>query len=310
MSAVTSGADCLWRLLSTAASRLALRRGIGRRGQKLLPTAVAAKVEPLSITFGVDSGGFVHGHAADGVSGHGFRFIHGHVPLLMDVVVDSSFRFVSVHSTLFPGLQHPVRMTFIVGIPFCESEVVVSWNEPKKTDMAEHPEVFHHVGLLSNTHSDRDQDAIYQVFRKSSGNAKKLACPSTSENVSSCIPDVNDRSNLRSSSSCVQIEYSRSTSLSARAVTWPAGLSEENDAQQASKSRVSKDALASVLLTAADFSNTPEALSRSPAPGWQVHTESLAEQSSVTVRSSSPCRYSAGPDARVGSTTAPRASIP
>jgi hypothetical protein len=58
--------------LSTTASRLALRFGTGGRGQKLLPTLVAAKVERLSIAFGVESGRFVHGHSADGVFGHGF----------------------------------------------------------------------------------------------------------------------------------------------------------------------------------------------------------------------------------------------
>jgi hypothetical protein len=39
--------------LSTTASRLALRLGTGGRGQKLLPTVVATKVERLSITFDV-----------------------------------------------------------------------------------------------------------------------------------------------------------------------------------------------------------------------------------------------------------------
>jgi hypothetical protein len=47
---------------------------------------VAAKVERLSIAFGVESGCFVHGHSADGVFGHGFRFSHGHVPFLVVVV--------------------------------------------------------------------------------------------------------------------------------------------------------------------------------------------------------------------------------
>jgi hypothetical protein len=58
--------------LSTAASRLVLRLSTGGRGQKLLPTVVAAKVERLSIAFGVKSGCFVHGHSADKVFGHGF----------------------------------------------------------------------------------------------------------------------------------------------------------------------------------------------------------------------------------------------
>jgi hypothetical protein len=74
--------------LPTAASRLALRLSTGGRRQKILPTVVAAKVERLSIAFGVESGSFVHGHSADGVFGHGFRLIHGHVPfLVVDVTV-------------------------------------------------------------------------------------------------------------------------------------------------------------------------------------------------------------------------------
>jgi hypothetical protein len=47
----------------------ASRRG---RGQKLLPTVVAAKVERFPIAVGVESGRFVHGHSADGVLGCGF----------------------------------------------------------------------------------------------------------------------------------------------------------------------------------------------------------------------------------------------
>jgi hypothetical protein len=42
--------------LSAAASRLALRLRTGGCGQKLLPTVVAAKVERLSLAFGVESG--------------------------------------------------------------------------------------------------------------------------------------------------------------------------------------------------------------------------------------------------------------
>ena len=72
--------------LSTAASRLVLWLGTGGRGQKLLPAMVAAKVERLSIAFGVESGGFVHVHSADGIFGRGFRFVHGHVPFLVVVV--------------------------------------------------------------------------------------------------------------------------------------------------------------------------------------------------------------------------------
>jgi hypothetical protein len=74
------------RVLSTAASRLALRLGAGGRGQKLLPAVVATKVEGLSVTFGVKSGAFVHGHSADGVFGHGFRFVHCFASFLVVVV--------------------------------------------------------------------------------------------------------------------------------------------------------------------------------------------------------------------------------
>jgi hypothetical protein len=74
-------------LLSTAASRFTLQLVTGGRGQKLLPAVVAAKVERFSIAFGVESGGFVHGHSADGVFGHRFRFFHGHVSFLVVVVV-------------------------------------------------------------------------------------------------------------------------------------------------------------------------------------------------------------------------------
>jgi hypothetical protein len=58
--------------LSTATWGLILRLHIGGPGQKRLPTVVAAKVERLSIAFGVESGGFIHGHSADRVFGHGF----------------------------------------------------------------------------------------------------------------------------------------------------------------------------------------------------------------------------------------------
>jgi hypothetical protein len=69
--------------LSTTATRGSLGLRPGGRGQKLLPTVVAAKVERLSTAFGVESGCFVHGHSADGVLGHGFRFFHGHVSCLI-----------------------------------------------------------------------------------------------------------------------------------------------------------------------------------------------------------------------------------
>ena len=73
-------------LLSTAACGLIIRLRTGWRRQKLLPTVVAAKVERLSIAFGVESGGFVHSHSADGILGHGFRFFHGHVSFLVIVI--------------------------------------------------------------------------------------------------------------------------------------------------------------------------------------------------------------------------------
>jgi hypothetical protein len=55
-------------LRSTATT--AVRFGRRVLGQKLLPAVVAAKVERLSIAFCVESGCFVHRHAADGVDSH------------------------------------------------------------------------------------------------------------------------------------------------------------------------------------------------------------------------------------------------
>jgi hypothetical protein len=83
--------------VSTAASRLIVRLGTGERGQKLLPTVVAAEVERLSIAFGVESGCFVHGHSADGVFGHGFRVFHSDFPYLgccygVSILVLAAFR--------------------------------------------------------------------------------------------------------------------------------------------------------------------------------------------------------------------------
>ena len=74
------------RMLTTTAARLFLGVCAGGRGQKLLPTVVAAKVERLSIAFGVESRGFVHVHSADGVFGHGFRFFHCFVSFLAVVI--------------------------------------------------------------------------------------------------------------------------------------------------------------------------------------------------------------------------------
>jgi hypothetical protein len=51
----------------------------------------AAKVERLSIALGVDRGGLVYGHSADGVFGLGFCLVHGHLPWLM--VVETAFHF-------------------------------------------------------------------------------------------------------------------------------------------------------------------------------------------------------------------------
>jgi hypothetical protein len=79
-------------MLSTAASRLTLGLGTGGRGQKLLPTVVAAKVVPLSIAFGVERGCFIHGHSADGVDGFGFRCFHGPASFLVNVVLAFCFR--------------------------------------------------------------------------------------------------------------------------------------------------------------------------------------------------------------------------
>jgi hypothetical protein len=52
---------------------------------------LAAKVERLAIAYGLESGCFVHGHAADGVFGRGFRCIHGHVPFLLLLSFDFDF---------------------------------------------------------------------------------------------------------------------------------------------------------------------------------------------------------------------------
>ncbi len=74
------------RASSTALSRLLLRLRTGGLGQKLLSAVVAAKVERLAIALGVDRGGVVHGHSADGVFGHGFRFIPGVASFLVVVL--------------------------------------------------------------------------------------------------------------------------------------------------------------------------------------------------------------------------------
>jgi hypothetical protein len=71
----------------TSASSLVRRLYTDGCSKKLLPTVFAAKVELLSIAFGMDCGCFVNGHPADGVFGHGIRFFHGHVPFMEVVTV-------------------------------------------------------------------------------------------------------------------------------------------------------------------------------------------------------------------------------
>ena len=74
-------------LLSTTAPGLLFRLGTGGRGQKLLLTLLAAKVERLAIAFDVDRGGLVHGHSTDRVFSRGFRFVHSHVSFLVNGVI-------------------------------------------------------------------------------------------------------------------------------------------------------------------------------------------------------------------------------
>ena len=54
------------------------RFALGGPGQKLLSTAVAAKVELLSIAFGMESGCLIYAHPADRVLGQ-FRCFHDHI---------------------------------------------------------------------------------------------------------------------------------------------------------------------------------------------------------------------------------------
>ncbi len=88
----------------TTAARLFLGVGAGGRGQKLLPAVVAAKVERLAIALGVECGAFVHGHAADRVFGHGFRFIHGVASFLVVFVSLRSLRAGCFLSLVRPAL--------------------------------------------------------------------------------------------------------------------------------------------------------------------------------------------------------------
>ena len=92
-------------MLPTTAARLFLGVCAGGRGQKLLPTVVAAKVKRLSIAFGVESRGFVHGHSADGVFGHGFCFFLGrcHCTLIFAVTL---FRAINSDGSTGHGTNH------------------------------------------------------------------------------------------------------------------------------------------------------------------------------------------------------------
>jgi hypothetical protein len=89
---------------AAAAPRLGPRLGTGGRGQEILPTLVAAKVKGLAITFSVESRCFVHGHPADGVLGHGFRFFHGHAPFLI-VLLQLSLR-LQQFSLTYPSFPY------------------------------------------------------------------------------------------------------------------------------------------------------------------------------------------------------------
>lgn len=71
-------------LRTTAASGRFLWCGAGRGGQELRPAGLAAEIECLPIALGVESGGFVHVHAADGV-GRGVRCLHGGSSFAVDV---------------------------------------------------------------------------------------------------------------------------------------------------------------------------------------------------------------------------------
>ena len=70
-------------LPTTAAAGLIVGLGVDGLGKELLATVLAAKVERLSIAFGVKGGGGIHGHAADGVDGFGCRRIHDAVSLVL-----------------------------------------------------------------------------------------------------------------------------------------------------------------------------------------------------------------------------------
>ena len=84
---------CNLLVLATAAISLSLRFCTGGRGQKLLPTVFAAKVDRLAIAYHLESSCFVYSHAADGIFGHGFRLFHRHVSFLVVFVIVFLFRF-------------------------------------------------------------------------------------------------------------------------------------------------------------------------------------------------------------------------
>jgi len=67
------------RLLPTAATGFLIWLGTGGSGKEFLPAVLAAEVGRLSFAFGVESGGGVHGHAADGVDCFSRGCIHGFV---------------------------------------------------------------------------------------------------------------------------------------------------------------------------------------------------------------------------------------
>jgi hypothetical protein len=69
-----------------------VRLSTGERGQKLLPTVVATKVDRLSIALNVESGCFVHDHAADGSLVTDFdSFMVMYLILLLLLSFDSDF---------------------------------------------------------------------------------------------------------------------------------------------------------------------------------------------------------------------------
>lgn len=64
---------------------------------------VAAKVERLSLAFGVEGGGFVHAHSADEIFGYGFRLFHGHAPFLVIEKLHPYSRFAGLSTISDPA---------------------------------------------------------------------------------------------------------------------------------------------------------------------------------------------------------------